>query len=86
MPLNACTHTQMCILNAVKEISQRNGIPGRASIFKLLKEQEQSVSEYRIRAELRLLHAKGFLQSTSGRYGIYLTEAGMELLIRNNPK
>lgn len=86
VPLNACTHTQMCILNAVKEISQRNGIPGRASIFKLLKEQEQSVSEYRIRAELRLLHAKGFLQSTSGRYGIYLTEAGMELLIRNNPK
>lgn len=86
VPLTACTHTQMCILNAVKEISQRNGIPGRASIFKLLKEQEQSVSEYRIRQELRLLHAKGFLQSTSGRYGIYLTESGMELLIRTSPK
>lgn len=81
-----CTSTQRCILVAIREISENNGIPGRTGIFKHLKAQGKSVSEYRIRQELQQFQSMDLVQSATGRYGVYLTEKGWDFLVRNHPK
>ena len=81
-----CTSTQICILSAIRAISEKNGIPGRSSIFQYLEAQGQPVSEYRIRQELQHSQSMGLLQSIPGRYGVYLTARGMDFLTRKRPK
>lgn len=75
-----CSDTGIRILDAIREITRQSGIPGRTAICRLLAGQGITVSEYRVRCEIQSLIKEDLVRSLPGRYGVFLTEKGTDLL------